>query len=190
MDLEVDVTDPSGIAVAVGQVASHWQRLDALICCAGLTADGLLLDLAPEDWTSVLTVNLKGASFCAQAVLPQMQHQQSGHIIFVGSYSARAGSAGQANYAAAKAGLIGLTQSLARETAPDNIRVNAVLPGILATGMTAKLSARRWRQLVDQNLLRRANDLGEASRFIVVLAGMRNVSGQVLQIDSRLARWT
>ena len=119
-----------------------------------------------------------------------MLRQRGGHIINIGSFSGRAGQRGQANYAAAKAGLIGLTESLAKEVGSRNLRVNAILPGVLPTPMTAKLSETQLADYVAANALGRINSLSEVAEFIVFLATMQNVSGQVFQLDSRIARWT
>jgi 3-oxoacyl-[acyl-carrier protein] reductase len=118
-----------------------------------------------------------------------MSAQRSGHIVNVASFSARQGPCGQANYAAAKAGLIGLTESLAREVGACNIQVNAVLPGVLPTAMTARLSRERTAELVAANALRRLNSTEEVARFIAFLVTLRDISGQVFQLDSRIARW-
>jgi 3-oxoacyl-[acyl-carrier protein] reductase len=119
-----------------------------------------------------------------------MLKQRDGHIINISSFSARCGPAGQANYAAAKAGLIGLTTSLAREAGSRNIRVNAVLPGVLPTPMTAGLSEARLRELAAANGLGRLNSAAEVARFIAFLATTQNISGQLFQLDSRIGRWT
>jgi 3-oxoacyl-[acyl-carrier protein] reductase len=107
----------------------------------------------------------------------------------IGSYAGRAGGPGQAAYAAAKAGLIGLTAALAAELAGQNVRVNVVLPGMLPTPMTARLSAAAQARLVAANRLGRMNAVEEVARFVVFLCGLQNVSGQVFQLDSRPARW-
>jgi 3-oxoacyl-[acyl-carrier protein] reductase len=117
---------------------------------------------------------------------------KEGAIINIGSFSGRAGAAGQCNYAAAKAGLFGLTHALAAELgSPDSggIRVNAVLPGVLDTPMTRALNGRQRRDLAGANVLQRINSAAEVARFIVFLAGMRNVSGQVFALDSRITSW-
>ena len=119
-----------------------------------------------------------------------MLRQRHGHIINVSSYSGRVGARGQTNYAAAKAGLLGLTQSLAREVGSRNVRVNAVLPGVLPTAMTAALGPETQAAFAAANALGRINSIAEVARFIVFLATLENVSGQLFQLDSRIARWT
>jgi 3-oxoacyl-[acyl-carrier protein] reductase len=141
-------------------------------------------------WDQVLSVNLKGAVWCAQTVLRPMLRQRDGHIINIASFSARVGARGQANYAAAKAGLLGFTQSLAKEVGPRNVRVNAVLPGVLPTAMTAGLPPATKRAFATANALGRLNSIAEVAAFVVFLATLRNVSGQVFQLDSRTVPWT
>lgn len=186
----LDVSDRASVTSAVNAVMERWGRLDALVNNAGVTADALSWQLSEEDWDRVLAVNLKGSFLCAQAALRPMLRQRDGHIINIGSFSGRAGQRGQANYAAAKAGLIGLTESLAKEVGSRNVRVNAILPGVLPTPMTAKLSETQLADYAAANALGRINSLSEVAQFIVFLAAMRNVSGQVFQLDSRIARWT
>ena len=119
-----------------------------------------------------------------------MLRQRDGHIINISSFSGRAGARGQTSYAAAKAGLFGLTSSLALEVGSRNIRVNAVLPGVLPTAMTAHLKPGELDDFANANALKRINSLDEVARFIAFLAAMRNVSGQIFQLDSRISRWT
>ena len=185
----LDVTDRLQIENIASRGFARFGRLDALINNAGITDDQLFFQMNEAAWQRLLDVNLKGAFLCSQAVIRLMLKQRDGHIINVSSYSARIGHAGQAAYAASKAGLIGLTQSLARETGSRNVRVNAVLPGVLPTAMTAKLSPERLADLAANNALGRINSIGEVARFLVFLAGMQNVSGQVFQLDSRVGRW-
>jgi 3-oxoacyl-[acyl-carrier protein] reductase len=135
-------------------------------------------------------VHLKGAFLCSQAVLRPMLKQRDGHILNVASFSARTGNRGQANYAAAKAGLLGLTTSLAKEVGSRNVRVNAILPGVLPTPMTASLTPEQLETFATANALGRLNDPAEVARFAAFLAGTQNISGQVFQLDSRIARWT
>lgn len=188
--VEMDVTDAGQIAAVVNHALSRWGRLDVLVNNAGVTADQLLAQMSEADWDRVLDCNLKGAFLCAQAVLRSMFKQRDGHIINISSFSGRAGARGQGNYAAAKAGLIGLTQSLAREAGSRNVRVNAILPGVLPTKMTASLGEKALAAFAAANALGRINSIEEVARFVVFLAGMQNVSGQIFQLDSRTARWT
>jgi 3-oxoacyl-[acyl-carrier protein] reductase len=186
----LDVTAGEAAERVVAEVVARWGRLDALINNAGVIADGLVTQMDEADWDRVVGVNLKGAMACARAAVWPMIRQRDGHIVNVGSFAARRGPRGQANYAAAKAGLLGLTQSLAAEMGSRNIRVNAVLPGVLPTGMTAGLATAVVGELAAANVLRRISTVEEVARFVVFLCSLKHVSGQVFQLDSRPARWT
>lgn len=190
LPLPLDVTSRDSVEAAVAQALARWPRVDLLIHNAGNTADNLSWLLTDDDWQRVLDVHLKGAFLCAQAVLRPMLKQRDGHILNVASFSARTGNRGQANYAAAKAGLLGLTTSLAKEIGSRNVRVNALLPGVLATPMTAGLTPQQLAAFAAANALGRLNDPAEVARFAAFLAGTRNISGQCFQLDSRIARWT
>jgi 3-oxoacyl-[acyl-carrier protein] reductase len=169
---------------------SRLERVDVLIANAGVAWDGAVTGLAPDDFNEVVNVNLRGAFLCARAALKFMLRQGSGHIVLIGSRAARHGTRGQSAYAAAKAGLVGLAQSLAKEYGARNIRCNVVLPGFLETRMTAGLSARRREEARAEHALGRFNTVGNAARFIAFLARLDHVSGQVFTLDSRLDRWT
>jgi NAD(P)-dependent dehydrogenase (short-subunit alcohol dehydrogenase family) len=169
---------------------SRLERLDVLIANAGVTGDGAVTGVAPDDFNEVVNVNLRGAFLCSRAALKMMMKQRSGHIILIGSRAARHGTRGQSAYAAAKAGLVGLAQSLATEYGARNIRCNVVLPGFLETRMTAGLSAQRREEVRADHALGRFNTVGNAARFIAFLARLDHVSGQVFTLDSRLDRWT
>ena len=166
--------------------------VELLINNAGITIDRKFSKLEELDFQAVLDVNLKGAFLVSQAALKLMSRQRAGHIINIGSFSALSGPAGQANYAAAKAGLIGLTQSVALEYGVRNVRANCVLPGFLATKMTQHLLADEgWTaQLLTKHALGRLNTVEDAARFITFLHSMPHVSGQVFQLDSRIRRWS
>lgn len=184
---ELDVTD----AASVKAIFASLKQIDLLVNNAGAFRDGALLKMEEEAFDHVVDVNLKGAFLVSQAAVKLMSKQRHGHIVNVGSYSALSGPAGQANYAAAKAGLIGLTQSLAKEYGGRNLRVNCVLPGFLETKMTRHLLAdEAWREsLLQAHALGRLNTPEDAARFIAFLHSMPNVSGQVFQLDSRIRRW-
>jgi 3-oxoacyl-[acyl-carrier protein] reductase len=190
MTVPMEVTDRGQVEDAFAQTIARFGRIDALINNAGITADDVCGQLSEEDWQNVLDVNLRGTFLCSQAVARQMIRQRDGHIINVSSYAGRAGAAGQSNYSAAKAGLFGLTQSLARELGSRNVRVNAILPGVLPTHMTAGLSSEKLAAFAGANVLGRINALDEVARFIRFLATTQNISGQLFQLDSRIAPWT
>jgi NAD(P)-dependent dehydrogenase (short-subunit alcohol dehydrogenase family) len=188
--LPVDVTHREQVQSALDKILERWGRLDVLVNNAGMVADHLSWQLSESEWDIVLAVNLKGAFLCAQAALGPMRQQRDGHIINVASFAARHGPRGQANYAAAKAGLLGFTASLAKEVGSYNVRVNAILPGVLPTPMTARLKPAPLQDLRAANALGRLNSIAEVARFVVFLATMQNVSGQIFALDSRISRWS
>ena len=169
---------------------SRLERVDVLIANAGLTRDGAVTSLASEDFNEVVNANLRGAFLCSRSALKFMLRQRSGHIVLIGSRAARHGTRGQSAYAAAKAGLVGLAQSLAKEYGARNIRCNVVLPGFLETRMTAGLLPQRREDVRAEHALGRFNTVENAARFIAFLARLDHVSGQVFTLDSRLDRWT
>lgn len=185
----LDITIASDCERVIRDVLGKWGRVDVLINNAGLTSDEAFWQMADDAWERIISVNLKGAFLCARVVAGPMSQQGSGHIINVGSFSGRSGAKGQTSYSAAKAGLIGLTGSLARELGPRNVRVNTVLPGVLPTRMTTSLPPKQLAQFAHANALGRINSLAEVARFLVFLAAMENVSGQVFQLDSRITPW-
>jgi 3-oxoacyl-[acyl-carrier protein] reductase len=179
-------------AASVKAFFSQIDRLDLLINNAGLFIDKPLVSMSAEDFTKVVDVCLKGAFLCSQAAVKLMSRQREGHLIHIGSFSALSGPAGQTNYAAAKAGLIALSQSLAREYGARNVRSNCVLPGFLDTKMTRELLANEsFREsLLAGHALGRLNTPEDAARFILFLDSLPNISGQVFQLDSRVRAWT
>lgn len=180
---ELDVADPAAVAAWFG--AREVPGL--LVCAAGVTGDRLLARTTVEEWDRLLQVNLGGAARCAQAVARGMVRRREGHIVFVSSHSALHPPAGQAAYAAAKAGLLGLARSLARELGPANIRVNTILPGFLDTPMTRHLPARRIGEVRSAHVLDRFNTTAEVAEFVHFLHHrMPHTSGQVFQLDSRI----
>jgi 3-oxoacyl-[acyl-carrier protein] reductase len=137
--LNVDVSSAESVKAGIGKVLETWKKIDILVNNAGVVRDNLLLRMKPEDWDAVLRTNLDGAYHCIKEALPGMVRQRYGRIINITSVVAQAGNAGQANYIASKAGLIGLTKAVASEVARRGITVNAVAPGFIATPMTDKL---------------------------------------------------
>lgn len=183
---EMDVRDEAGVEAWF----SRLERLDVLIANAGRTRDGVMAAMSGDDFSEVLDVNLRGAFLCARAALKLMVRQKRGHIILIGSRAARGGTRGQSAYAAAKAGLVGLAQSVAREYGGRNVRCNVVLPGFLETPMTAAMKAERREAVRAEHALGRFNTVENAARFIAFLADLNHVSGQVFTLDSRIDRWT
>jgi len=183
---EMDVRDEAQIEAYF----SRLERVDVLIANAGLTRDGAVTGLSAADFNEAVNVNLRGAFLCVRAALKKMVKQKSGHIILIGSRAAKYGTRGQSAYAAAKAGLVGLAESVAKEYGARNIRCNVVLPGFLETKMTAKLSAERREEILAEHALGHFNIPENAARFIAFLARLDHVSGQVFTLDSRIDRWT
>ena len=188
--LALDVINRKQAESVVEQVIQRWQRIDVLINNAGATADSSICEMEDEDFEKVLSVNLKASFICSQMVLRPMLRQRDGHIVNISSFSGRAGARGQANYAAAKAGLFGLTQSLAQEVGSRNIRVNAVLPGVLPTRMTSHLKPEQLEAFANANALKRINSVEEVARFVAFLVTTQNISGQLFQLDGRISPWT
>jgi len=183
----LDVTNADSVKAFFATV----KQIDLLVNNAGVCRDVSVVKMSEEEFDQVFDVNLKGAFLVSQAAVKIMAKQRRGHIVNIGSYSALSGPSGQANYAAAKAGLIGLTQSIAKEYGVRNVRANCVLPGFLETKMTRHLLENdEWREeLMKTHALGRLNTPQDAARFIAFLHSMQNVSGQVFQLDSRVHRW-
>ncbi len=179
---ELDVTSAASVKAYFTSITS----LDLLVNNAGLTRDIVHSSLSEADWGLVVDTNLKGSFLCSQAALKIFCRQNTGHIINIGSFSGKCPPIGQTNYAAAKAGLIGLTQSLAKEYGKRNIRVNAILPGFLETKMTAGLSDQARQRVLDRHVLGRFNTTEDAASFVTCLHRLSAVSGQVFQLDSRI----
>jgi 3-oxoacyl-[acyl-carrier protein] reductase len=167
--VEMDLANKESIARAVDLAAKEYGRIDILVNNAGVTKDGLALRMKQADWELVLATNLSGAFYAVQAVLSGMLRERWGRIINISSVVGEMGNAGQANYVASKAGLIGLTKSLAQEVGSRNITVNAVAPGFIETDMTHGLSVELKKKLLDNTPLRRfgtADDIAHAVRFL------------------------
>ena len=164
------------------------ERVDVLIVNAGLTRDGALANLAMADVDEVIATNLRGAFLCARAAIKLMMKQRSGHILLIGSRAGKHGTRGQSAYAAAKAGLVGFGQSVAKEYGSRNVRCNIVLPGFLETKMTAGLPDKRREEIRAEHVLGRFNTPENAARAIAFLARLDHVSGQVFTLDSRVDR--
>jgi len=169
---------------------SRLEKIDVLIANAGVTRDGALVGMAANDFEEVVNTNLRGAFLCTRAAIKMMVKQRSGHVLLIGSRSGKNGPRGQTAYAAAKAGLVGFAQSVAKEYGGRNIRCNVVLPGFLETKMTAGLPDKRREEIRAEHALGRFNTAENSARAIAFLARLDNVSGQVFTLDSRIDRWT
>lgn len=167
--IQADVSSSEQVQQMVKQTLDSFGRIDILVNNAGITRDNLLMRMKEEDWDSVINTNLKGVYNCAKAVTRPMMKQREGRIINVTSVVATLGNAGQANYVAAKAGVIGLTKTLARELANRNILVNAVAPGFIETDMTDELSEEVKEQMLAQiplNQLGKPEQVAKVIRFL------------------------
>jgi 3-oxoacyl-[acyl-carrier protein] reductase len=165
----LDVTDAAAIGAAVARTQARFGRLDVLVNNAGIARDQLLLRMKREDWDAVLATNLTGVYLATQAVLKPMIRQRAGRIISVTSVVGQAGNAGQANYAAAKAGIIGFTKALALELASRNVTVNAVAPGLIDTEMTRAVAGAaqdEWAGRIPMKRLGSPDDVAGAVAFL------------------------
>jgi 3-oxoacyl-[acyl-carrier protein] reductase len=183
-----DVSNADDVKTVVETTEATLGPIDILVNNAGLTRDGLLMRMEEADWDLVLAVNLKGAFLMSRAVVRGMTKRRTGTIINLSSVTGRRGNAGQANYSAAKAGLIGLTKTLARELASRNIRVNAVAPGFIQTEMTAVLPEDVKASIAGGTPLNRLGDPSDVAEAVAFLAGdtARFITGVVLPVDGGL----
>jgi 3-oxoacyl-[acyl-carrier protein] reductase len=181
----VDVSDHATVQQLGARILEDFGRVDILVNNAGVTRDGLSMRMSPEDWDIVLDTNLKGAFNFVQAVQRAMIKQRSGRIINISSVIGLMGNAGQTNYAASKAGLIGFTKSLARELASRSITVNAVAPGFIVTDMTDALSEQQRQTIqlkIPMGILGQVDDVAAAVAFLAS-ADAKYITGQVLTVD-------
>jgi 3-oxoacyl-[acyl-carrier protein] reductase len=181
----VDVADAAAVAAAAEKILAEAGKVDILVNNAGVTRDGLLMRMSEADWETVLNTNLKGAFLFTRAFSRSFLKQRSGRIINISSVIGLIGNAGQCNYAASKAGLLGLTKALAREFGSRGVTVNALAPGFIETDMTAGLPAEMKAGLLKQiplNTLGRPEDVAAGALFLAG-PGARYVTGQVLAID-------
>ena len=183
--VEGNVTVTADTEKLVDQAVAAYGRIDILVNNAGITRDGLLMRMKDEDWDAVLTVNLKGAFLCTRAVSKVMTKQRCGRIINIASVVGQMGNAGQANYCASKAGLMGLTRSNARELAKRNITVNAVAPGFIVSDMTDALPEKVRQEMAAQIPLERFGSADDIANAVVFLAtdASAYITGQVLAVN-------
>jgi len=185
MALEVNVADFDSVKEMVETILSKWGRIDVLVNNAGITRDGLLMRMKDADWEAVLSVNLKGVFHCMKSVLPTMSKQRSGRIVNISSIVGATGNPGQANYAASKAAVIGLSKTVAREYAKRGITVNAVAPGFIETEMTAKLPEKVQTELKKQIPMACFGTPGDIADAVAFLASdrARYITGQVFHVN-------
>ncbi len=180
-----NVTLTADVERMIDAATEAYGRVDILVNNAGITRDGLLMRMKDEDWDAVLNVNLKGAFLCTRAAFKVMSKQRYGRIINIASIVGQMGNAGQANYCASKAGLIGLTKSNAREMAKRNITVNAVAPGFIATAMTDALSDKVRAELTAQIPMDRLGSADDIANAVLFLASEASgyITGHVLAVN-------
>jgi 3-oxoacyl-[acyl-carrier protein] reductase len=183
--VSLDVTDEASIAAAVARASSEFGKVDILINNAGITRDTLMLRMKRDDWDAVIATNLTGAFSCTQAVLKGMIKQRYGRIVTISSVVGQSGNAGQANYAASKAGLIGFSKALAREVASRNITVNVVAPGLIDTDMTRAITEAAqtdWAASIPLGRLGTPDDIAAAVCFLASDAASY-ITGHVLAVN-------
>jgi len=184
-----DVSLSPDVARMVETTINTYGRIDILVNNAGITRDQLLLRMSDEDWDKVINVNLKSVFLCTRAVLRHMIKQRWGRIINITSIVGIVGNPGQANYASAKAGIIGFTRTIAREVASRGITANAIAPGFIDTGMTQQLAEKQRQELIRRipiNYLGTPRDVAEAVAFLASEEA-RYITGQVLNVDGGMA---
>ena len=186
--IRADVSKEDEVHSLIQKVLDRWGRLDILVNNAGITQDRLIIRMASAEWDHVLSVNLRSAYLCTKLALPHMIRQRHGRIINISSVVGISGNAGQANYAASKAGLIGLTKAIAREVASRNITVNAVAPGYITTEMVAKLSEETKAQILSNVPLGRFGEPEDVAATVDFLCSdaASYITGQVLTVDGGL----
>ena len=181
---EADASDFAATEEVVAKIHAEFGRIDILVNNAGITRDGLMLRMSEASWDAVLTVNLKSAFNYIHAVCPIMSQQRGGNIISMSSVVGMAGNAGQCNYSASKAGLIGLTKSIAKEMGPRGVRANCIAPGFIISEMTDKLPEETRKALAKSIPLRRGGSVDEVAGVALFLASELSsyVSGQVISV--------
>ena len=191
MAVEVNVGDPESVASMAEQVLHRFDTVDILVNNAGITRDNLLIRMKEAEWDAVLTVNLKGTFNCTKAVARKMMKQRSGRIINVASVVGLMGNAGQANYSASKAGVIGLTKTTARELAPRGITVNAIAPGYFETSMTKDLPQSAKEAFLKQIPLGRPGSAEDVANVVAFLASSdaSYITGQVICVDGGMVMY-
>lgn len=189
MPVRADVADVAQVTAMVESITGAWDHVDILVNNAGIIEDGLLVRMSDEAWERVIAVNLNGSFYCARAVLRTMLRRRWGRIINIGSVVGIRGNAGQVNYSASKAGVLGFTKALAKEVASRSITVNAVTPGYLETETTAVLSQEQkdyWLGLIPQGHF---GELDDIAHLVAFLADERAkyITGQVISVDGGIA---
>ncbi len=181
--LQADVAQAEQVNTLMTTVIEQYGRIDVLVNNAGITRDSLLLRMKPDDWQSVIDLNLTGVFLCTRAVSKGMLKQRSGRIINIASVSGQMGNPGQANYSAAKAGVIGFTKTIAKEMASRGITVNAVAPGFIATDMTHDLKSDEILKFIPLGRYGQPDEVAGAVRFLAADPAAAYITGQTLNVD-------
>jgi 3-oxoacyl-[acyl-carrier protein] reductase len=183
--LRADVTNPTDVASLIEATLGTYERIDILVNNVGLTRDGLLMKMDEKDWDLVLGVNLKSVYLVSRAAIRPMMRQRAGRIVNISSVAGLAGNAGQTNYAASKAGIVGFTKSLAKEVGPRGITVNAVAPGYIPTDLTSELPKELVDEAVRLTPLGRLGTVDDVAGAVTFLASedARFITGQVIRVD-------
>ena len=189
LTVQADVAHMEQVVAMVERVEDRWGQVDILVNNAGIIDDGLLVRMSDNAWERVMSVNLNGTFYCTRAVLRKMLRQRWGRIINIGSVVGVRGNAGQANYAASKAAVIGLTKSLAKEVATRNITVNTVNPGYLETDTTAVLTQEQkdhWLSIIPQGSFGEVDDIAHLVAFLAEDKA-KYITGQVINVDGGIS---
>tara|TARA_Y100001968_G_scaffold125472_1_gene114458 strand:+ start:1759 stop:2511 length:753 start_codon:yes stop_codon:yes gene_type:complete len=181
--LQADISNENSVNDLITTILDKNNKIDVLVNNAGITKDGLLMRMKTSDWQQVIDLNLSGAFYCTRAVSRQMLKQKKGRIINITSVVGLMGNAGQANYSAAKAGVIGLTQSTAKEFASRGINVNAVAPGFISTDMTKELNSEAILSAIPLGRLGNPEDVAGVVRFLAADPSAAYITGQTIQVD-------
>ncbi len=183
--IECDVSSHSAVSEMISQALEKFNHIDILVNCAGVTSDGVIWKMSESAWDDVIAVNLKGCFNLINAVSPSMRKQKSGKIVNISSINGLRGKFGQANYAASKAGIIGLTKSVARELGASNINVNVVAPGMILTDMMANLPEEIRQKALDETALGRLGEPKDVAEVVLFLCSeqARHITGEVIKVD-------
>jgi 3-oxoacyl-[acyl-carrier protein] reductase len=181
--IQADVSKVERVDSLVERTMAEWGRIDVLVNNAGITRDTLLLRMKPEDWQAVIDLNLTGVFLCTRAVSKIMLKQKSGRIVNITSVAGQMGNPGQANYSAAKAGVIGFTKTVAKELSSRGITVNAVAPGFIATDMTQDIKADNILTFIPLGRFGEASEVAGMIRFLAADAAAAYITGQTFNVD-------
>lgn len=181
--LKADVSQVEQVENLLNTVIQKWGRVDILVNNAGITRDTLLLRMKPEDWQAVIDLNLTGVFLCTRAVSKLMLKQRSGRIVNITSVAGQMGNPGQANYSAAKAGVIGFTKTIAKEFASRGITVNAVAPGFIETDMTSNLKSEEILKFIPLGRYGKPEEIAGMVRFLAADSAAAYITGQVFNVD-------